>query len=116
MNRWFFYFLDQYVLVQHSLKHIDFLKIDVQGFEPEVLRGSTTMLDGNAIDVIKVEIMLHSTYNRISTFYEIENILLPRGYRLYDIPDIKKQSTNPRTLLLDAIYIRNGLYETLTKE
>ena len=35
--------------------HIDFLKIDVEGMELEVLKGSTQMLTNRAIDVIQFE-------------------------------------------------------------
>lgn len=40
---------------EYGIEHIDFLKIDVEGHEPGVLRGFEQMLSRGAIDVIQFE-------------------------------------------------------------
>jgi FkbM family methyltransferase len=40
---------------QHRIDRVNFLKIDVEGFDLEVLKGATQMLDRGAIDVVQVE-------------------------------------------------------------
>jgi FkbM family methyltransferase len=46
--------VDQYC-AERRIEHIDFLKIDVEGFELNVLRGAPRMLKGGRIDVIQFE-------------------------------------------------------------
>ena len=45
---------DRYCLAK-GIEAIDFLKIDVEGFEPQVLRGFNTMLNSRQIEVIQFE-------------------------------------------------------------
>jgi FkbM family methyltransferase len=40
---------------QHGIEHIDFLKIDVEGFELKVLQGAAKMICDNRIDAIQFE-------------------------------------------------------------
>jgi FkbM family methyltransferase len=40
---------------ERNIDHIDFLKIDVEGLEPNVLRGFGSMLERGAIDIIQFE-------------------------------------------------------------
>lgn len=46
--------LDEFCL-ENSIAHIDFLKIDTEGYELEVLRGAKKMLDERQIDIIQFE-------------------------------------------------------------
>jgi FkbM family methyltransferase len=40
---------------EHSIEHIDFLKMDVEGLESKVLKGFATMLAGAKIDAVQFE-------------------------------------------------------------
>jgi len=65
--------------------HVSLLKIDVEGFETEVLEGAKGLLADQAIDMIYVEAGLEPG-NRQQTYYrEIEDRLRVHGYRLYRI-------------------------------
>lgn len=69
----------------HKIKHIHFLKIDVEGAERDVLLGARRMLKNKAIDYIQFEFNVHNVVNRIflRDFYE-----LLHGYTFYRIlPD-----------------------------
>jgi hypothetical protein len=46
--------IDNYC-TQKNIAHIDFLKIDVEGFELNVLKGAKKMLENNAIEFIQFE-------------------------------------------------------------
>ena len=39
-----------------NVASIDFLKIDVQGYESKVLKGATNLLKSSKIDIIELEI------------------------------------------------------------
>lgn len=87
-----------------GLSKIDILKIDTQGYEKECLQGAKGFLASSSIGLIKLEIMFHNTYNRDTSFFAIEEILGPYGYKLIDICWIKKSSKKNCTLVVDVIY------------
>ena len=49
----------------NKIKAIDFLKIDVEGNELQVLQGASDMLANNAIKVIQFEFNTHNIYSRV---------------------------------------------------
>jgi len=97
--------LDDYC-IEKCISNIDILKIDTQGYERECLEGAKELLASGGVGLIKLEIMLHDTYSRITSFFLIEEILHPYGYYLHDISWIKKSSRNNCTLVVDAIYAK----------
>ena len=90
-----------------NVDHIDLLKIDTQGYEPEVLQG----LEGNLskVDVVISELMFYDFYERSLTFSDLEKYLIPAGFHLYDINHISKNPMNGRTDWVDVIYVNNRL-------
>lgn len=100
--------LDNY-LDKLKINHVDLLKIDTQGFEPEVLDGLGLKLSN--IDVVISELMFYDYYERSLSFSDIEKYLLPAGFHLYDISHIAKNPMNGRTDWVDVIYVNNRLRE-----
>jgi FkbM family methyltransferase len=98
--------LDDY-LVEKKIEHVDLLKIDTQGFEPQVLEGLGDRLKD--VDVVITELMFYDYYERSLTFSDIERFLIPAGFHLYDISHIAKNPMNGRTDWVDVIYINNRL-------
>ncbi len=61
-----------------NLKHPVFLKIDVQGYEREVLTGAKQMLD--SVDIIHIESTLTEVYKGQALFHEIHEVLSRAGF------------------------------------
>jgi len=99
--------LDDYINSIDSNLHIDFLKIDTQGFEPEVLDGLGKKLAN--VDVLMTELMLFDFYDRSLSFSDIERYLLRHKFSMYDISHISKNPMNGRTDWLDVIYVNDRL-------
>jgi len=59
-----------------DISQIDFLKIDAEGAEPEVLKGS------NKLRISKLAIDAGNERNGESTVEEVSNILKNRGYEI----------------------------------
>jgi hypothetical protein len=91
------------------VKHVDLLKIDTQGFEPEVLEGTGELLQ--SVDVVLTELMFYDYYERSLSFSDIEKYLLPAGFTLYDINHIPKNPMNGRTDWVDLIYVNRKVLE-----
>ena len=86
------------------------LKIDTQGFEPEVLDGLGDKLAN--VDVVLTELMFYDFYERSLSFSDIEKFLLKYNFTLYDISHIAKNPMNGRTDWIDVIYVNNRILNT----
>jgi FkbM family methyltransferase len=80
---------------EHRIEHIDFLKIDVEGFESKVLEGFDLMLGRAAIDVVQFEygrvnatlrVLLGDLYDRLEGHGYAVGKIFPDGvdFRAYD--------------------------------
>ena len=76
--------LDNYVK-KNKLKEIDFLKIDTQGFNEEVIKGSKNSLKKNIIKIIYTEITLGEKYAKSENFINFEKYLIKNNYKLFGI-------------------------------
>jgi len=94
-------------LSSNDIGRVDLLKIDTQGYEPEVLEGAGEKL--RDVDVVLTELMFYDYYERSLSFSDIERFLIPAGFRLYDISHIAKNPMNGRTDWVDVIYVNERL-------
>jgi FkbM family methyltransferase len=76
--------LDSYC-AQEEINRIDFAKFDIQGFEPEALKGAQGLLKSQCIELLQLELILAAFYDRVTNFSDVERWLLPHGYRLMTI-------------------------------
>ena len=88
----------------NNITHIDLLKMDTQGSEPEILEGGKHIL--NNTNVIVTELMFYDLYKKQNSFYDLEKTLLPLGFELYDIGYISKNPMTGRTDWVDVIYVK----------
>ncbi len=92
---------------------IDFLKIDAQGTEYEVLKGAENLLDAHRIGLIKLEVNFVPVYEGQKLFGELDLFLKQHGFDLVDIvfyedaayqAELSPEISSKRQL--------NGLYES----
>lgn len=98
--------LDSYI-ASSLIDKVSLLKIDTQGYEPEVLSGLGARLAD--IDVVITELMFYDFYERSLSFSDIEKFLLPAGFKLYDISHVSKNPMNGRTDWVDVIYVNERI-------
>jgi FkbM family methyltransferase len=96
--------LDHYC-AERGVGAIDLLKLDIQGAEPECLRGAQATLAAGAVRVIQIEIILTGLYERRGSFGAIEGLIAPHGFRLHTVFDILI-APEGELLQLDAVYVR----------
>ena len=73
--------IDEYC-ARVGVKHIDVLKSDTQGFELEVLRGASGMIEHRRIQLIYLEIIFSAMYKGLPGADEIFKLLFDRGFRV----------------------------------
>jgi len=71
--------LDQFYK-ESDFKHIDILKLDVQGSELDVLIGSKTLLEKSLISLIYIEWQVVPLYENHTTYFKIADYLVIFGY------------------------------------
>ena len=95
--------LDNYC-VQNSINQIDILKIDTQGYEDLVLKGSYEKLNNNMINSIELEIIFDETYNKYLTFTDVEKFLLP-NYRILRIKNYNHNLFEGINFFVEVLYL-----------
>jgi FkbM family methyltransferase len=72
--------LDDY-LAEHKVDHVDFMKIDVEGFEPNVIRGARKYLERGKIHAILCEFNAHWLTANKSSSHALYELLMSHGFK-----------------------------------
>jgi len=96
--------IDNYC-IENDINYIDYIKLDVQGFESKVLAGAANMLNRNSIGIIQTEIIFRDFYQSAASFFDIEQHLIKHGFTLRCIYDIYP-AEGAQIFQCDAIYSR----------
>jgi FkbM family methyltransferase len=76
------------IAIRHSISDIDFLKVDTEGFEMEVLKGAINLLENGKIKLILLELGIKNN-KRTTPYNKVQEFLAPLGY---DVLGFYKQS------------------------
>ena len=94
--------LDNYCS-KNNINAIDILKIDVQGYEMEVLRGAVEMLNNGRIKLIYIETYFKPQYLHQPLFHDISKLLYDYNFLLNDVYD--PYFSNNNMIWCDSIFI-----------
>jgi len=98
--------LDNYIISQ-GIEHIDLLKLDTQSYELEVLKGMGNCLSN--VSLLLTELKFYDYYEQSLSFFDLESLLIPHNFALYDICHIAKNPMNGRTDWVDVLYVNQKL-------
>jgi FkbM family methyltransferase len=68
-----------------NIEHVDLLKVDTQGYDFEVLKGSARLFSERRISHVLIELNHASLYTGQCSPWEIESFLASHGFRLVDM-------------------------------
>ncbi|WP_181248536.1 FkbM family methyltransferase [Flavobacterium magnum] len=71
--------IDEYCK-SNSIFKIDLLKTDTEGYELQVLKGASQMMDENRIQFVYVEVFFYENYIGQSSFGDVYNYLSGKGF------------------------------------
>ncbi len=92
-------------LLENNLVPIpDILKMDVQGFEMDILRGSTSCF--NKTEIIILETYLYSFLSNQPIFSEIVSYMYDNGYVIFDFEPFNRNKGTKMLRYFDTIFIK----------
>jgi FkbM family methyltransferase len=86
-------------------QHVNVIKIDVQGYELEVLRGGIHTL--KRTDIVLLEMQNHKLYKDAPEYYDLDIFLRENGFSLYNIIPSIRQSK--KLYEWDSIYVNRRI-------
>ncbi len=99
---------------RYAIEYIDILKLDVEGYELQVLAGAKEKLHQQAIAMVKAECAVDPDNNWHTKFTDLCDLLLPLGYRLFGIYEQYEcwQKCLPPLRRFDAAFVSLRASET----
>jgi FkbM family methyltransferase len=91
-------------LREQKIPHVDLLKLDVQGFELEVLKGAAASLRDNRVSLIMTEVNFVDLYERQVFFHDIYAELMRHKYQLVGLYH-GDYRTGPFLAWCDALFV-----------
>ena len=85
--------IDEYCSI-NKIKKIDFLKIDTEGYEINVLKGASKLLDMAAISIIFCEVGFLKANNRNTYFAELSEWLAAKDYQFFGLYNLVSNGSN----------------------
>lgn len=98
----------------NSINKIDYLKIDTEGYDLEVLKGGCKSIENQIISFIEVEVGMNPENDYHVDFVEVKKYLEGFGYRIYGIYE-QVQEWRKKTPILrraNVLFISRNTYKT----
>lgn len=83
----------------------DFIKLDVQGYEIEVLKGGTSAL--NSAQAILLEVNLIPIYRDAPLLQDVVEFMAENDFRAYDIASLIRRPLDGALWQADMVFVRN---------
>jgi FkbM family methyltransferase len=92
------------LIAEHALEAPFLLKLDVQGFELEVLAGAEEMIKSTALVITEASLWADKKRKGMASFVELVNWFDQRGMVLYDIAQIVRRELDGAIAELDLVF------------
>ncbi len=95
-----------------GIEKVDFLKVDAQGYDLEVLRGAEELL-ANGVQAINGECQFAHEYEGCSTFSEVDQFLVRQGFALHQLHEVWTKGDEQQSSYADALWLRKDVLAAL---
>jgi FkbM family methyltransferase len=93
------------LLTENKIEIPQIVKLDVQGFELEVLRGGNGLI--GKTEVFILEVSLFAFLNRQPIFHEVIAFMADRGYYVYDFIDFLRRPYDGALGQVDVCFVKS---------
>ncbi len=93
-----------HLLTEGRIPRGNFMKIDVQGFELEVIAGASQFL--SSVDVVVMETYFHRFAPRMSLIHETIHTMCEQGFRVYELMDQCRRPYDNAVGQCDICFVR----------
>ena len=83
----------------------NFIKLDVQGYELEILRGGTRTLQ--SAEAVLMEVNLLALHQGVPLFHESADYIAHHGFQVYDLCGLIRRPYDGALWQADVIFVRN---------
>lgn len=92
---------------EHNIDHIDYVKIDTEGHDFEVIKGANGLLMRNGINLIEAECAINRDNRFHAPFFEVHTHMEDLGYRLFGLYEQGHEwpSRSPHLRRVNAVFI-----------
>ena len=94
-----------------NISVIDLVKIDTQGYEDKVLKGSLNSIKQHKIKAIVTEIMFDNVYDKYLSFSDLEKYIIPYNFRMVGIQLGNNNLFSGETFVADVYYFNENFYK-----
>jgi FkbM family methyltransferase len=94
------------ILSRQDFRRPEFIKIDVQGYELEVLKGGAEALV--SAEAVLLEVSLLEVYKGNPLIHEVIPFMHERGFQCYDIPALMRRPSDGTLWQVDMIFVKAG--------
>lgn len=104
--------LDDFCLSQ-SVKTIDYLKIDTEGYDFEVLKGAQGLLQEQSISFVETEVSMNPENTFHVDFVDVKRYMESYGYRLFGLYDqfYEWQTGTPILRRTNPLFVSERVYK-----
>jgi FkbM family methyltransferase len=91
---------------QHNISYVDLLKIDTEGYELEVLKGSRDLLQTAKIKAVYCEVGFTKSNQRNTFLNDVIDFLEPYSYEFYGLYDMYNKRMNSGSDYGSALFVK----------
>ncbi|MBI4139479.1 FkbM family methyltransferase [Candidatus Woesearchaeota archaeon] len=94
------------IIKQKGITNPDFIKLDVQGYELEVLKGATKTL--SKAQFVLLEVSYSPWMKGMPIFHDVVAFMKQQNYRIYHIVSMSVRVRDSMPIASDVLFVKNG--------